>query len=213
MTASQSSSAKPKTARRSMHFDGLRGITRTTRLEATRRAEPRGKPAMPKSQRTDKPSADRPRLSDRTGKPGRGGFRRARPLYRWVGIFHCLFARAHVFSRARSMAAPPISRLALGRAMTTRSNDSGSEVLSRRNHSRTPLLMRLRTTALPTLRLTLIPRRRFSGASPGAASKTNSPLADLFPPRERRLKSRESRNPSARAKRPVSGTTTIWTPR
>ena len=48
---------------------------------------------------------------------------------------------------------------ALRLAMKTRSNPSGRRCRLHRNTSRTRRLMRLRVTAFPTLRVTVIPRR------------------------------------------------------
>ena len=73
--------------------------------------------------------------------------------------FHCCFARAKVLSSAIATEPFSVSRLALLRAITTRSTFPGSDSRSRRNQSRTRLLMRLRTTAFPTRRLALIPTR------------------------------------------------------
>jgi hypothetical protein len=100
------------------------------------------------------------------------------------------------------------------RAITTRSTESVNDSRFWRNHSLTARLIWFLTTAFPTRRLTVTPRRLHSvtrDASGAAMSTTKSRVAWRFPDRPIRRNSLELRIRSVRPKRPVRPITAIST--
>lgn len=170
-----------------MGLDSLPRIAGATGLEATRGAKPGRDPCVPEikqgHQPLRKPHPDANPI-DEVIRGGPGRFGRGVGMLGQGVVFHCCFARAKVLSSAIATEPFSVSRLALLRAITTRSTFPGSDSRSRRNQSRTRLLMRLRTTAFPTRRLALIPTRLRSPQSLGVMSMTNSALAARRPSRE-----------------------------
>ena len=187
MTATEPTQPQPHAARRAMGFDSLPRIAGATGFEATRRAEPGRDPCVPEikqrhqSLRKPHPCAH---SIDEIIRGGSGGSRRGVGIHGQEVAFHCCFARAKVLSSAIATEPFSTSRLALLRAITTRSTFPGSDSRSCRNQSRTRLLMRLRTTAFPTRRLALIPTRLRSPQAFGVMILTNSALAARRPSRE-----------------------------
>jgi hypothetical protein len=98
---------------------------------------------------------------------------------------------------------------AAGRALTTKSMRSRISPRVVRNHSRTARLTRFRTTAFPTLRLTLIPRRR--PLAPSATQRIKAVDAARLPHCRTCRYSLGKRIRSARPKRPVARLTATWT--
>jgi hypothetical protein len=111
--------------------------------------------------------------------------------------------RIPLTSRPESPAAP-------GRPITTRSMPRRSSGRALRNHSRTRRLMRLRTTAPPTLRLTVIPSLCSLISwplGPGATRSTKPGPTARRPSRPTRPNSEDRRSRSSRRSRPVGPNT------
>jgi hypothetical protein len=105
----------------------------------------------------------------------------------------------------------PSSRLADGRAITTRSRPGLSCSQRRRNHSRMRLFTRFRTTAPPTRRLTVTPSLLPASAASDPRGTDNT--TKFLDERRRpcwlmRRKSRELRRRSSRRRRSCTGATT-----
>lgn len=195
MTAGQPFRRQPNTAHGSMTLHGFDRVMRAARFEATSRPEP-GR-------------------DERLIDPDRGYQQPAHePAHAAPSC-----ARDWTAARARressSAAASCPSRAAAERPITTQSSPAPSDPWRTRNHSRIRRLTRLRTTARPTFRLTVIPRR-LPGVSAGAAprSQTSTTKAVLAARRPRRVtcsNSTERRSRSVCRKQPVCGDMTTST--
>ncbi len=105
------------------------------------------------------------------------------------------------------------SSAAAGLAITTRSRRIGARPRWRRNHSRTRRFTRALTTALPTLRLTVIPSLACSSPVVSRCfetSRTNDRDATRTPSRETRRKSLEERRRWVRRKRWLPPASITW---
>jgi hypothetical protein len=152
MAARQSPQRQPAPAADSMDLDRLRCILGARRCEPTAGSEPRGNDQL----------IDPNQHPDQAPTPQTGprpDLRRSRPQLHLAS------------SNPLSSFAIPIadSPAAAFRAITTTSNGSANPVRCCRNHSRMPRFTRFLTTAPPTRRLTVTPRRL--PASPAVASE------------------------------------------
>lgn len=167
MAASDSLNGQPAAADRAVLPNRLRGVTRAARLESTGGTEQWRDPALIRDEQRDQQCGDRgaPRLSV-FFVPHRPPARR-----RFAARSR---ARAASESRLDHISSPDI--VAAGRrAMTTTSTPRPISLRLCRNHSRTRRFTRFLVTALPTLRLALIPSRGWpSSASHGEAATSNT---------------------------------------
>ena len=140
----QSPHRQPSAPQHAIARHSLRRIARATRLETAGRADPRGDTRPVEAQHTEKQPLDSRQVL-------------------WRELSSCRLSCLQSFR--------PDSFAAAALATTTRSDEPRSSRPSKRNHSRIPRFRAFRTTALPTFRLTTIPRR---GVSPSPFSTSTS---------------------------------------
>lgn len=186
MTAEKTPAREPETTKYSVGLDSGDSIAGAGRLEAAARPE----------EWRECPLID----TDRHGE-------REAPQARSAHACHAPACSAAW--RSCTPSSHESSLAASERPITTRSRSLRRPARSRRNHSRIRRFRRLRTTAFPTRRLTVTPRRGEHPAVPGwsaaagAATTTKPRTAPRRPCRRTCWNSRERSKRSTRRKTPV----------
>lgn len=176
MTTKETPQTESRPSECAVATDGLGGVTRTARLEATPRTQ----------QRRERPLIETNQRNQHRAEPLRRSRRAVgRPSTRAHDLDSGASTRSNIFESS-SPSAGARSDAASRRAITTKSREGSSRWWCR-NHSRIARFTRFRATAFPTFLLAVIPSRAPAlGTAEGASRTTKQREERRFPLRETR---------------------------